>query len=123
MARTRRGHGSFVSGPLYYPDVGEAGPHLALTLMSSPVTGASTVRIMHNEESNVCFYDEALVERMERTFRDGATALSQQRVASTLLIKGQRSAAIQVCRQTSHLPDGGLVSPIVMHYFTTWNGT
>jgi cardiolipin synthase len=24
----------------------------------------------HNEESNVCFYDEALVERMEATFAD-----------------------------------------------------
>jgi cardiolipin synthase len=36
-----------VSGPMYYPALEFAGPHLALTLMSSPVTGASTVRIMY----------------------------------------------------------------------------
>ena len=28
----------------------------------------------HNEESNVCFYDELLVERMEGTFRDDLNA-------------------------------------------------
>jgi cardiolipin synthase len=170
LERTRE----LVSGPIYYPDLAPAGPHAAVTLMSSPVTGASTVRIMyylsiicarrtiwlanpyfvpdaaaidtlieakrrgvdvkimvsgmnndswlsrhnsirlygrlleagieiyeyqrtmlhqktmvvdgiwatvgttnfdsrsfaHNEESNVCFYDEPLVERMEATFRD-----------------------------------------------------
>jgi cardiolipin synthase len=28
----------------------------------------------HNEESNVCFYDEPLVKRMEATFRDDLNA-------------------------------------------------
>src|SRR4029079_12954744 len=37
-----------VSGPEYYPSTDDAnGPHVAITLMSSPVTGASTVRIMY----------------------------------------------------------------------------
>jgi cardiolipin synthase len=36
-----------VSGAEYYPAHDADGPHLALTLMSSPVTGASTVRIMY----------------------------------------------------------------------------
>ena len=36
-----------VSGPEYYPPAEMRGPHVALTLMSSPVTGASTVRIMY----------------------------------------------------------------------------
>jgi cardiolipin synthase len=36
-----------VSGPEYYPSAEMHGPHVALTLMSSPVTGASTVRIMY----------------------------------------------------------------------------
>jgi cardiolipin synthase A/B len=36
-----------VSGPEYYPSPEMHGPHVALTLMSSPVTGASTVRIMY----------------------------------------------------------------------------
>ena len=43
LERTRE----LVSGPVYYPATEPAGPHLALTLMSSPVTGASTVRIMY----------------------------------------------------------------------------
>ena len=44
LERTRE----LVSGPAYYPDVdADAGPHFAVTLMSSPVTGASTVRIMY----------------------------------------------------------------------------
>ena len=33
----------------------------------------------HNEESNVCFYDEPLVERMEATFRDDLTRLRARR--------------------------------------------
>ena len=41
LERTRE----LVSGPIYYPEIEPAGPYLALTLMSSPVTGASTVRI------------------------------------------------------------------------------
>ena len=36
-----------VSGPMYYPEVEPAGPHMALTLMSTPVTGASTARTMY----------------------------------------------------------------------------
>jgi cardiolipin synthase A/B len=36
-----------ISGPEYYPDFESNGPHLALTLISSPVTGASTARIMY----------------------------------------------------------------------------
>ena len=36
-----------VSGAEYYPPHEADGQHLALTLMSSPVTGASTVRIMY----------------------------------------------------------------------------
>ena len=36
-----------VSGPEFYPSPDANGPHVALTLMSSPVTGASTVRIMY----------------------------------------------------------------------------
>lgn len=36
-----------VSGPMYYPALESAGPHVALTIMSSPVTGASTVRTMY----------------------------------------------------------------------------
>jgi cardiolipin synthase len=36
-----------VSGAMYYPSVASAGSHLALTLMSSPVTGVSTVRTMY----------------------------------------------------------------------------
>ena len=36
-----------VSGAEYYPSPYADGPHVALTLMSSPVTGASTVRIMY----------------------------------------------------------------------------
>jgi cardiolipin synthase len=43
LERTRE----LVSGPTYYPAIEPAGPHLAMTLMSSPVTGASTVRIMY----------------------------------------------------------------------------
>jgi cardiolipin synthase len=39
--------GELISGPLYYPPIEPAGPHAALTLMSSPVTGASTVRMMY----------------------------------------------------------------------------
>jgi cardiolipin synthase len=36
-----------ISGPLFYPPLDAAGPHAALTIMSSPVTGASTVRMMY----------------------------------------------------------------------------
>jgi cardiolipin synthase len=36
-----------VSGVEYYPPLEHDGPHLALTIMSSPVTGASTARIMY----------------------------------------------------------------------------
>jgi len=36
-----------VSGPIYYPQIDAAGPHMALTLMSTPVTGASTARTMY----------------------------------------------------------------------------
>jgi len=36
-----------VSGPAYYPVFATTGPHAALTIMSSPVTGASTVRTMY----------------------------------------------------------------------------
>ena len=36
-----------MSGAAYYPAHEPAGPHVALTLMSSPVTGASTVRTMY----------------------------------------------------------------------------
>jgi len=36
-----------VSGPMYYPELAASGPHLALTLMSTPVTGASTARTMY----------------------------------------------------------------------------
>jgi cardiolipin synthase len=36
-----------VSGPMYYPPLDASGAHEALTIMSSPVTGASTVRIMY----------------------------------------------------------------------------
>ena len=43
LERTRE----LISGPMYYPPLEAAGPHLALTLMSSPVTGASTVRTMY----------------------------------------------------------------------------
>ncbi len=43
LERTRE----LVSGPIYYPEIEPAGPYLALTLMSSPVTGASTVRMMY----------------------------------------------------------------------------
>jgi len=43
LQRTRE----LVSGPIYYPEIEAAGPHAAVTLMSSPVTGASTVRIMY----------------------------------------------------------------------------
>lgn len=43
LERTRE----LVSGAAYYPAHGPAGPHVALTLMSSPVTGASTVRTMY----------------------------------------------------------------------------
>ena len=39
--------GELVSGPMYYPPVEPAGTLVALTLMSSPVTGASTVRTMY----------------------------------------------------------------------------
>lgn len=39
--------GELVSGSLYYPPVAPAGPHVALTIISSPVTGASNVRIMY----------------------------------------------------------------------------
>jgi cardiolipin synthase len=177
LERTRE----LVSGAAYYPAPEPAGPHVALTLMSSPVTGASTVRTMyylsiicarrtiwlanpyfvpdppaidtlieakrrgvdvkimvsgidndswlsrqnsirlygrlleagveiyeyqhtllhhktmmvdgawgtvgttnfdnrsfaHNEESNVCFYDRTLVQRMEATFRDDLTSCSR----------------------------------------------
>ena len=31
----------------------------------------------HNEESNVCFYDEVLAERMEATFRDDLNACTR----------------------------------------------
>ena len=177
LERTRE----LVSGAAYYPAHESAGSHVALTLMSSPVTGASTVRTMyylsiicarrtiwlanpyfvpdppaidtlieakrrgvdvkimvsgidndnwlsrqnsirlygrlleagveiheyqhtllhhktmmvdgvwgtvgttnfdnrsfaHNEESNVCFYDRALVQRMEATFRDDLTSCAR----------------------------------------------
>jgi cardiolipin synthase A/B len=43
LERTRE----LVSGAAYYPAHEPAGPHVALTLMSSPVTGASTVRTMY----------------------------------------------------------------------------
>ena len=43
LERTRE----LVSGPIYYPLLDAAGPHLALTLMSTPVTGASTARTMY----------------------------------------------------------------------------
>ncbi len=43
LERTRE----LVSGDLYYPALAATGPHEALTIMSSPVTGASTVRIMY----------------------------------------------------------------------------
>jgi cardiolipin synthase A/B len=43
LERTRE----LVSGPLYYPALEPAGPHAAMTIMSSPVTGASTVRTMY----------------------------------------------------------------------------
>jgi cardiolipin synthase A/B len=43
LERTRE----LVSGPIYYPEPEAAGPHVALTLISSPVTGASTVRTMY----------------------------------------------------------------------------
>lgn len=43
LERTRE----LVSGPMYYPPIEPAGPHVALTIMSSPVTGASTVRTMY----------------------------------------------------------------------------
>ena len=43
LERTRE----LVSGPMYYPAMESAGPHVALTIMSSPVTGASTVRTMY----------------------------------------------------------------------------
>ena len=43
LERTRE----LVSGPMYYPEVEAAGPHMALTLMSTPVTGASTARTMY----------------------------------------------------------------------------
>src|SRR5882762_4969107 len=36
-----------VSGHIYYPQLDAAGPHMALTLMSTPVTGASTARTMY----------------------------------------------------------------------------
>jgi cardiolipin synthase len=36
-----------VSGPAYYPVFETTGPHAALTIMSSPVTGTSTVRTMY----------------------------------------------------------------------------
>jgi cardiolipin synthase len=36
-----------VSGALYYPEIEPAGPHMALTIMSTPVTGASTARTMY----------------------------------------------------------------------------
>jgi cardiolipin synthase len=43
LERTRE----LVSGPIYYPALDADGPHLALTLMSTPVTGASTARTMY----------------------------------------------------------------------------
>ena len=43
LERTRE----LVSGPIYYPPLEPCGPHDAMTIMSSPVTGASTVRIMY----------------------------------------------------------------------------
>jgi cardiolipin synthase len=43
LERTRE----LVSGPAYYPEHHRVGSRAALTLMSSPVTGASTVRIMY----------------------------------------------------------------------------
>ena len=43
LERTRE----LVSGPMYYPPIDATGPHVALTIMSSPVTGASTVRTMY----------------------------------------------------------------------------
>ncbi len=43
LERTRE----LVSGPAYYPEPERAGNQIAMTLMSSPVTGASTVRIMY----------------------------------------------------------------------------
>jgi cardiolipin synthase len=36
-----------ISGPLFYPPHGEAGPLHVLTVMSSPVTGASTARMLY----------------------------------------------------------------------------
>jgi cardiolipin synthase len=36
-----------ISGPLYYPVCEPAGPFSALTLISAPVTGASTARVMY----------------------------------------------------------------------------
>ena len=43
LERTRE----LVSGPIYYPEIEPAGPHMALTIMSTPVTGASTARTMY----------------------------------------------------------------------------
>jgi cardiolipin synthase len=43
LERTRE----LVSGPIYYPELEAGGPHMALTLMSTPVTGASTARTMY----------------------------------------------------------------------------
>ena len=43
LERTRE----LVSGALYYPEIEPAGPHMALTIMSTPVTGASTARTMY----------------------------------------------------------------------------
>jgi cardiolipin synthase len=39
--------GELISGPLFYPTIDASGPHAALTIMSSPTTGASTVRMMY----------------------------------------------------------------------------
>lgn len=43
LERTRE----LVTGSLYYPETQPVGPHSALTICSSPVTGASTVRTMY----------------------------------------------------------------------------
>ena len=43
LERTRE----LVSGALYYPEIEPAGPQMALTIMSTPVTGASTARTMY----------------------------------------------------------------------------
>jgi cardiolipin synthase len=43
LERTRE----LVSGDIYYPEIEPTGPHMALTIMSTPVTGASTARTMY----------------------------------------------------------------------------